>query len=475
MELLAGYASSSSSSNSSCCSLSLIGLGNNGQGQTQTSGSTCRRTNSGAAGKRQLIERVSVAHETSCSISACAIEKRRRLSDNRHNHDQCTMPKFERNHPHWEGRWVGHLHLPFPPIEHLDSCPERRIHDQDGLNVNGTGKGRPTDYGIDIQKNGDAGCIDDGSDSSSCSSDEESDELIQQSRMFLPTARKLIHHWQMLLTETRSGDYYDEINNSTFKDDQVMDGRSQAPTAPVVVPHIPMHPIESALIPTTSSFVDETTTTTTTLHISLARPIYLPSPSVDSFLTCIENSIQAVVKHRGDQRQSSGRILHLQPRNATIFTNDQQNRSFLSIPISKESSRWVKQTLLPPIDATMVRFGLETYYHNHSSLEGGDEEGCILHVSVASVKGNVIPQLLLQHLRNNTKHAKSSTMHNVEARSVRSLPLFLIQEGDQHNEEEEEEEDVCALLTTSIPVSIPIRFDRVQCTFGKDKQLTIPV
>ena len=465
MEQLSGYASSSSSANSSCCSLSLIGLGNNEQRQRQSSGAR-HSTNNSAVDKRQLIERVSAVHESSCS-SACAIEKRRKLSDNRHNHEQCTMPKFERNHPHWEGRWVGHLHLPFPPIEHLDSCPERRIHDQDGLNINGNGKGRPTDDGIDLQKNGDASCIDDSSDSSSCSS-EESDELLQQTRMFLPTARKLIHHWQTLLTEASSGDY-DEINNTN----QVMDGRSQAPTAPVVVPHIPMYPIGSALIPTTASSVDETNTTTTTLHISLARPIYLPSPSVDSFLTCIENSIQAVVKHRGDQRQSSGRIIHLQPRNATIFTNDQQNRSFLSIPISKESSRWVKQTLLPPIDATMVRFGLETYYRDHSSLEGGDE-GCILHVSVASVKGNVIPQLLLQHLRNNTKHAKSSTMHNVEARSVLSLPLFLIQEGDQHNEEEEDV-DACALLTTSIPSSIPIHIDRIQCTFGKDKQLTIPV
>ena len=85
-----------------------------------------------------------------------------------------------------------------------------------------------------------------------------------------------------------------------------------------------------------------------------------------------------------------------QPQHAKIFTNDDQTRSFLSIPVSAHSSRWIKQSLLPPIDATMLRFGLQTYYNTKEEGEG--EGGCILHVSVASVKGNVIPQMLCRRV-----------------------------------------------------------------------------
>ena len=244
----------------------------------------------------------------------------------------------------------------------------------------------------------------------------------------------------------------DEGKNSTSNGDPL--------PAFVVVPHIPMQTFGSTLIITPPT---DDIKITTTLHISLARPIYLPSASVDSFMKCIEKSIQAVVgitsdgvKHANQRQQ--GRILYVQPRNATIFTNDQQNRSFLSIPISKESSRWVKQILLPPIDSAMVRFGLETYYH---SL--GEGEDCILHVSVASVKGNVIPQLVQQRIKENDSLCG---MHSDAERSIRSLPLLSVPEGEQGHD---------AGYLKSIPSSIPIRFDRIQCTFGKDKQLTIPI
>jgi len=34
--------------------------------------------------------------------------------------DEPSLMMFERGHPHWEGRWVGHLHLAFPSLESLD-------------------------------------------------------------------------------------------------------------------------------------------------------------------------------------------------------------------------------------------------------------------------------------------------------------------------------------------------------------------
>ncbi len=424
MELLAGYASSSSTS-------SIDSLLRNDQRQTSCT-LTCKGANKRGG--------ESTAHGEGKN-SACPIEKRRKLCTNRNN--GC-MPQFERNHPHWEGRWVGHLHLPFPPLEQLDSSSlERWCDDEVSSYVGSKNKvlthEHRAEYAIVLQNSKDASCND---DSSSC---EEIDDITLQSRMFLPAARILIYHWEVLLKESGSG-CYDERNNSTSDGDLVVGSRL---LAFAVVPHIPMQPFGY-------------TTITTTLHISLARPIHLPSASVDSFMTCIEKSIQAVIGitcggvNHANQRQQ-GRILHVQPRNATIFTNDQQNRSFLSIPISKESSRWVKRSLLPPIDAAMVRFGLETYYH---SLGGG--EGCILHVSVASVKGNVIPQML-QH--RSKKNDSLCGMHSDAKRSIRSLSLF-VTEGEQVH---------AAGCLKPIPSSIPILFDRIQCTFGKDKQLTIPI
>jgi len=465
MELLAGYASSSSN-NSSCCSL----LGND---QHQPSSSSCSNSNSSRAGSSKDADKMgsellaSAEHEETLRPNE---KKRRRLSNGQHNPNDAKIftPKFERNHPHWEGRWVGHLHLPFPPLEQLDCRLEQRRSDDDDLinDMNGFGEGNELsthehsdDYDNEHPRSSsDASCSDDSDDNDcgSSSSGEESDGIVLQSRMFLPTSRKLIHHWEMMLQESTSGSY-DECKNATFDDDP---HEKRTASALVVVPHIPMHPIGSTLIASSSPTGDAAVSTT--LHISLARPIYLPTPSVDSFMTCIEKSIQAVLlgntsgggRTQSHQRQR-GRILQLQPHNTTIFTNDQQNRSFLSIPISKESSRWVKQTLLPPIDAAMVRFGLETYYHN---MEGGD--GCILHVSVASVKGNVIPQLLQHRTRDNTKCGMSSA----DERSIRSLPLFVAPEELQKSD---------ADILLSIPSCIPIRFDRIQCTFGKEKQVTI--
>ena len=34
--------------------------------------------------------------------------------------NEASLMMFERGHPHWEGRWVGHLHLAFPSLESLD-------------------------------------------------------------------------------------------------------------------------------------------------------------------------------------------------------------------------------------------------------------------------------------------------------------------------------------------------------------------
>ena len=144
-------------------------------------------------------------------------------------------------------------------------------------------------------------------------------------------------------------------------------------------------------------------------------------------------------------------MFYLQPHNATIFTNDEQSRSFLAIPVSKESTRWVKQLLLPPIDSAMSRFGLKTYYSD-------TEEGCILHVSVASVKGNVIPQML--HHRNEG----TSNCGTESERKIRSIPLFSREELSQGR----------ACIMESLPRSIPIGVSQIQCEFGKAKVLTIP-
>lgn len=375
---------------------------------------------------------------------------------------------FERGHPHWEGRWVGHLHLPFPSLESLD------------ILIDGGSNDAQSDLGDDAigRVDGDDDKSDNNNSSDESSSDESSsseDDDMPQSRIFLPIARKLIHRWASLLGDctTSSAECTAVIAEETKTTTKCNgeDSPSKSPTT-FIVPHIPMHPIvrtnnisnkDNNLLceeeEEEESPISTNNIISSSLHISLARPIYLPTPSVDPFLADIEKSIKAVVappnnSRRGSTNHQTGRILYLQPRNATIFTNDEQTRSFLSIPVSNESSRWVKQTLLPPIDATMQRFGLQTYYST-------EEEGCILHVSVASSKGNVIPQMLCKRkkLGDNDKNGYSSFEEG--ASNIRSIPLFSL-----HDDEQEHDATI-----ESMPSFIPIRIHQIQCQFGKTKQM----
>ena len=49
---------------------------------------------------------------------------------------------FERGHPHWEGRWVGHLHLAFPSLESLDILVDSGSNVQiEDVDVNAIGRG----------------------------------------------------------------------------------------------------------------------------------------------------------------------------------------------------------------------------------------------------------------------------------------------------------------------------------------------
>ena len=126
--------------------------------------------------------------------------------------------------------------------------------------------------------------------------------------------------------------------------------------------------------------------------------------------------------------------------------NEKQTRSFLSIPISNESSYWIKRVLLPPIDATMIRFGQTSYY----------DEG-ILHVSIASVKGNVIPMLLKTRRQADFKQGVPGNES-----MIKSIPLFPMKECTDD-------------VRKFIPESIPIKLDRIQCDFGKVKNVALPL
>ena len=367
------------------------------------------------------------------------------------------------------------LHLAFPSLESLDVLADTNSNDaqvvDDGVNAIGRGDG-------DDDKSDDNNSSDDISSSSGGSSSDDDD--MPQSRIFLPIARKLIREWASLLEDCIS----EESNTVTADETKTTtkcngkDITSKSPT--FIIPHIPMHPMER----TNTSNKDNnppseeeespisTNNVSSSLHISLARPIYLPAPSVDPFLAEIEKSIKTVVtasnnSRRGSTNHQTGRILHLQPRNATIFTNDEQTRSFLSIPVSNESSRWIKQTLLPPIDATMQRFGLQTYYST-------EEEGCILHVSVASVKGNVIPQMLRKRKMlagDNDKNGCSSIEEKVS--NIRSISLFSLPTDD---DDDMQRHDATNMTTIeSMPSYIPIRVHQIQCQFGKTKQMKIMI
>ncbi|KAL7537083.1 hypothetical protein ACHAXR_008070 [Thalassiosira sp. AJA248-18] len=342
------------------------------------------------------------------------------------NSDQ---PKFERSHPHWEGRWTGHLHFPFPPLASMDMVATRNTI---SLNEQLPNIPESNDFRSSVES----------SSSSEEGSSSEDEDSMPQSRFFLPTARTLIHHWARIL-----GEACNNAEDATTG----CDHKDETKSAIVIVPHIPMRPIETTIKSHASQPPFDESTPATSLHISLARPIYLPTPSVDPFLADIEKGINNVISiaKKSGPNSHIGKTLHLQPYNATIFSNDQQTRSFLSVPVSKEGARWVKQLLIPPIDATMLRFGLQTYYST-------EEEGCILHVSIASVKGNIIPQIL----RRNGAMDESG-FENTETQSkIRSIPLFSREERDQG---------------PNMPRSIPISVNQIQCDFGKTKQLAIPI
>lgn len=348
-------------------------------------------------------------------------------------------PDFVRHYPHWEGRWVGHLCLPFPPLECLDPLGV------DAAAANGSPiqrGGERTRNELREESHGEVrngGCESSGSGEES-SSDEEDDCLLPRSRAFLPAARTLIHYWAKLL----EGEAEEATTNG--KDD------AHATSATVIFPHIPMHPVNAATTSTTSRRGAGDRRPSTPLHISLARPIRLPTPSVDPFLADIGTRltvVASVAQGKGHARPRAGRTLHVQPRSATIFVNDPQTRSFLGMPLSEESARWVKRLLVPPIDGAMARFGLETYHED-------EEGGCIPHVSVASVQGNVIPHMLRQR----TPGRKSGNAEN-----VKFISLF----SDLHTHTT----DVDA--SEYIPLCIPIRVNQIQCQFGEAKQISIPL
>jgi len=289
----------------------------------------------------------------------------------------------------------------------------------------------------------------------------------------------LIHHWASLLREE---------TNSTTADDFDGGEENAAKSDIIVVPHIPMHTIEKTKITNSSTTsphppVNQSLLLSAkSLHISLARPIYLPAPSVDPFLADIRKSMNAILSfanknttdttNNNNQRRhgggsGGGRILHLHPRKATIFTNDPRTRSFLTVPVSSQSSKWVKRSLLPSIDAAMTRFGLETYYATE------EEGGCVLHASVASVEGNVIPQMLSLRSgsRRRGKNGGGSAERggngggNESKNEIRSISLF--------STGREQYGDVDVL--DSIPRCIPVRVNRMECDFGSSaKKLSIP-
>ena len=332
------------------------------------------------------------------------------------NDCQQSDQSFERSNPHWEGRWAGHIYLPFPNFDSCDTddpTHDRFNNDTDAKNL------------ADEDSDG-------GSDESSVSSIE--DECLQASRSFLPAARTLIHYWEALLNEV-CVDIDDNVSGS------------------VIVPHVSMSPKKTnpKSIQTVNK-QDIQNNNTTHLHISLSRPIYLPAPSVDSFLADISSrvaSLHSAALRHGHCNSHKGKTIHLRPHNATIFVNDNQTRSFLSIPISDESSCWAKRLLLPPIDATMLRFGQKAYY----------DEG-IMHVSIASVKGNMIPIILKKRRHRDLKLTASGNESKIS-----SIPLFQSQDCNQLADE----------TRRCIPESIPIRLDRIQCDFGKVKNMALPL
>ena len=334
--------------------------------------------------------------------------------------------EFERTNPHWEGRWAGHLFLPFPPLDRLDTLDEM------------IDKEEPYNEMISIQSERNA---DDNDDDKSEAT--EDDDTMSESRAFLPVVRILIRHWAVLLEQSLQVAQHSDFEKN----------KNEA-TSITILPHIPMSPVGAKRKDATSSDAlklnsqskDESSTNKISLHVSLSRPIYLPAPSVDSFLSSISKCIDTIlsVSSHTTTLKGSGRIFYLRPRDAVIFTNDQQTRSFLTIPITGSNVQWVKRVLLPPINSTMNKFGLESYY----SEEG---ESCVLHVSVASMRGNMVKRM------HEARSTRSATRDKCRS-TMRSISLFPCEKDS---------------VLSSIPVSIPIRLDWVRCQFGTVKKVCV--
>ena len=173
MDLLfaAGYDSSSSSSSSSPQlskkqndSLRQGNAQNAIDGHTPNNSSCLGRNNDNSPSTADGSSAKRDSHIPPRSPSALKKQKREQfIKIAGHDTDyQQSDQYFERSNPHWEGRWAGHIYLPFP---NLDSCDDNEID---------------TNFHAD-------------------SSVEE--DCLEASRSFLPAARTLIHYWAALLNE----------------------------------------------------------------------------------------------------------------------------------------------------------------------------------------------------------------------------------------------------------------------------------
>lgn len=435
MDLLhaAGYESASSSSSSRADSSKNYDSLHKGNAQNAVDGHSPDNTSSfghnNDSSSSQANGNASKKRDLRGSQRSPATAKKQKLAQNKiiiagscNNDSDCQQSdqSFERSNPHWEGRWAGHIYLPFPNMRSLDSCNDDTsvLDDKYHSGTNGIANKSESDS--------------DGNESSVSSIEE--DKGLQASRSFLPTARILITYWADILKET------------------FHDGDSDDASSILIVPHFPM---SSSKETSTNQEEYHKFNSGASLHISLSRPIYLPAPSVDPFFMDISLSISSVLsavsRRHSHCNSRKGRTINLRPHDATIFINDDQTRSFLAIPISEESSRWIKRVLLPPIDAAMLRFGQKTYY---------TDEGCILHVSIASVKGNMISTILKRRVKD--VPVQRSGSGNV-VNKTRKIPLF--QKEDCNPLEEE--------ALNSIPESIPIRLEHIQCDFGRVKRMLL--
>ncbi len=393
--------------------------------------------------------------------------------------------QFERTHPHWEGRWAGHIFFPLPPLENLDGvyCDTDDHHEESALqkaqneDVDEKYLEKPANESESVDReNGD---FDNDSDRRELNSSDHDDESVDfpQSRVFLPVARKLINYWAQLIEATIQVTGRSMASNhhqiceikSTGKASTTINGEKEKFTKDagvnivsrvVIVPHFPMLPLSISFMNLkehgNKSF----------LHVSLSRPIYLPAPSVDPFLNEISKQLRAVVSSTGKNycQPNKGIVLQLQPRNATIFTNDQRTRSFLSIPVSETSAHWVKCLLLPRIDATMERFGQGSYYKTR-------EGGCILHVSIASTKGDMLTEMLSSRRSREVSKDKILFSPGVDILDEpKSASLFEFMREDELRVSEISNNFIIP-FSESIPELIPVQISQIRCEFGTTKMI----